>query len=137
MTAVIGDVHELISSLSSTGRRHVCANDLLTFFCEISGPYLSWVVDGTHRTILFGDQRVDTVQTVSHAKVILTMNEELEGGTESQRRLRSALLIDSSQYTEFHNLSCSSDRDTQNLTFREAGISHYNNAIYSMREIKF
>jgi hypothetical protein len=116
----MGDVHDLISSLSSTGRRHICTNDLLTFFCEISGPYLSWVVDSTHRTILFGDQRVDTVQTVAHIKAILTINEEIEGGTESRRRLRSALLIDCS-HTEFRNLSCSSDRDTQNLTFTEAG----------------
>ena len=124
LIAATGNVHELISSLSSTGRRHVCAKDLLTFSCEISGLYLSWVVDGAHRTILFGDQRVDTIQTVSQGKAILTMNEEIEGDTESRRRLRSALLIDSSQYyIGYHNLSCSSDRDTQNLTFREGGKS--------------
>ena len=121
LNTVIGDVHVLTSSLSSTGRSHVCSNDLLTFSCQVSGPYLSWIVDGTHRTILFGTQRVDTVQTVSNIKAILTMNEEIEGGAGSQRRLGSALLIDSSQYANFQNLSCSSVNNTKMLTFREAG----------------
>ena len=123
LNTVVGDVHMLTSSLSSTARNHVCNNELLTFSCEVSGPYLSWVIDSTHRTILFGTQPIDTVQTVSSTKAILTMNEEVDGGSEMQRRLRSVLLIDSSQYTNFSNLSCSTDRDTQVLTFREAGNS--------------
>ena len=120
---VVGDVHKLTSSLSSTARNHVCNNELVTFSCEVSGPYLSWVIDSTHRTILFGTQPIDTVQTVSNIKAILIMNEEISRDSEMQRRLRSALLIDSSQYTNFRNLSCSSDRDTQVLAFREAGNS--------------
>ena len=123
LNTVAGGVHELVSSLSSTGRNHVCNNELLTFSCEVSGPYLSWVIDSTHRTILFGHQPIDTVQTVSNIKAILTMNNEIEGGSELQRRLRSALLIESSQYTNFSNLSCSSEGDIRTLTFREAGNS--------------
>ena len=125
MHAVVGEVHELISSLSSTGRRHVCANEPLTFSCEVSGPYLQWMFDSTHRTILFGNQRIDTVQTFTdqNIKAILTMNEELGGDSELQRRLRSALLIESHEYTvaDSHNITCSSDRDMEILTFQVAG----------------
>lgn len=71
-----------------------------------------------HRTILFANQRIDTVQAVTgqNVKAILTVNDDLQQG--NSRRLGSALLIDSSQNTNFHNISCSSDVDRAMLSFQ-------------------
>ena len=117
---VLGEVHSLLSSLTSTGRLHTCTNEPLTFLCEVEGPYLQWVYNSVHRSILFADERVDTVQTVTgqDVKVILTKNNEIVG-SESRRRLSSALLISqSSPLTDSYNISCSSDDDMQMQYFR-------------------
>lgn len=106
----MGEVQSLVSSLTSTGRAHICIDEPLTFICEVEGPYLQWIYNSVHRTTLFANQRIDTVQAVTgqNVKALLTKNEELQGSSENRRRLGSALLIESSLDTDFHNISCSS-----------------------------
>ena len=95
--------------------------------------YLQWVLDSrfaAYRTILSGNQRIDTVQTIpsrnQSVKAILTMN--VAGTSELQRRLRSALLIETPQNdiiglsSHDINITCSSDTgDTQVQIFQVAG----------------
>ena len=124
---VSGEVRELISPLSSTGRNHVCANEPLIYSCEVHGAYLQWMLDHTPslRAILHGGLRVDTVQMISNQsiKAILMMNEQLNNVTAGDsKRLRSALLIDTSQFAGLHNISCSSNEgDVREQSFRVAG----------------
>ena len=126
-----GEVRELISPLSSTGRNHVCANEPLIYSCEIHGEYLQWMLDHTPslRAILHGGLKVDTVQMISNQtiKAILTMNEELNNVTAGEsKRLRSALLIDTSQIAGLHNISCSSNEgDVREQSFQVAGENNY------------
>ena len=88
----------------------------------MDGPYLQWTYN-SHRTILFANQRIDTVQAVpgQNVKALLTKNDKLQGSSEQQRRLGSALLIESSQAsqnTDFHNISCSSGEGMEVQSFR-------------------
>jgi hypothetical protein len=118
LIAVSGEVHELISSLSLTGRNHVCANEPLIYLCEVhvgAQEYLKWKVDSSesHRMILHTHQPVGTLEPNSNLSIIaiLTVNEELNNmGALNQirRRLRSSLLIDTPQIIGEHTFSCSS-----------------------------
>ena len=96
------------------------------FTCEIVGSRLDWRVDSIHRARYLDGNRVDEVRTVNGASIrfhsILTGNEEVTGTTGSRRRLTSTLIAELSQSsTSPHNISCSSDSETQLLQFQIAG----------------
>lgn len=80
------------------------------------------------RAILHGELKVDTVQVISNQsiKAILTMNEELNnnitGLPQTSKLLRSALLIETSQNTGSHTISCSSNEGNMLVqSFQVAG----------------
>ena len=112
------------SSLATTGRRHPCSGELLTFTCTVVGSRLDWSVDSIHRARYFDTNRVDEVRTVNGPSIrfrtILMGNEEVAGI--SNRRLTSTLIAELSQSsTSLHTISCSSNSETQLLQFQVAG----------------
>ena len=124
-TPVSGEASLHSASLESTRRIHPCSGELLVFTCETNGTYLDWKFDKVHRAIFFDDQSVDQVQTVSgqgfQLHSILTGNDALTG-TSATRRLNSVLILRLSESnTESHNITCSSDSETQVVRFRTAG----------------
>ena len=95
------------------------------FTCEVIGSRLDWRVDSIHRARFFGTNRVDEVRTVNGPSIkfrtILTGNEEVSGNT-GLRRLTSTLIAELSESsTTPHNISCSSDSETQLYKFQIAG----------------
>ena len=122
-----GEVQHFQSSLATTGRRHPCRGELLMFTCEVVGSRLDWRVDSIHRARYFDTNRVDEVRTVNGPSVrfrtILTGNEEVTGVT-GVRRLVSTLIAELSQSSaSLHNISCSSDSETQLYKFQIAGTA--------------
>ena len=120
------EVQHLQSSLATTGRKHPCGGELLTFTCEIVGSRLDWRVDSVHRARYFDTNRVDEVRTVNGPRIrfrtILMGNEEITGTIGSTRRLTSTLIAELSQSsTSPHSISSSSDSETQLLQFQVAG----------------
>ena len=132
---VSGVVQHFQSSLATTGRRHPCSGELLTFTCTVVGSRLDWRVDSNHRARYFDTNRVDEVRTVNGPSIkfrtILMGNEEVTETTGSTRRLTSTLIAELSQLsTSPHTISCSSDSESQLLRFQVAGKC-------SNREINF
>ena len=120
------EVQHFQSSLATTGRRHPCRGELLTFTCEVVGSRLDWRVDSIHRARYFDTNRVDEVRTVNGPSIkfrtILMGNEEVTGSTGLSRRLTSTLIAELSQSsTSPHSISCSSDLETQLLQFQVEG----------------
>ena len=118
----------LKSSLAVTGRRHACPGELLVFKCEVQGQFIKWTFNSGYRTIFFHDHDVNTVRIVSglHGiRAVLTGNDALPGDqpASSRRSLRSVLIIDSPLNGYSHNISCSSDTDTQKRHLQFAGIT--------------
>lgn len=125
---VSSEVRSFHSSLATTGRRHPCGDELLTFTCEVTGSRLDWRVDSNsvHRVRYFGTNRVDEVRTVNGVSIkfrtILTGNEEVTGTTGSSRQLTSTLIAELSQSSvSLHNISCSSNTQRQVLQVQVAG----------------
>lgn len=132
---VTSDVQSFRSSLATTGRRHPCSDELLTFKCEVVGSRLDWRVDSVHRARYSVTDRVDEVRTVNGPSIkFRTLLTDNKGAAGSNRRLTSILIAEPFQPSiSPHNISCSSDSETQLLQVQVAGNlidSHFDYIYY-------
>ena len=135
-----GSVTFLQSPLAATGRIHTCPEEPQVLICQVEGSYIRWTFDSNYRANLFHYHNVNTVRIVSEQhgiRAVLIGNDAIPESTGTVRRLRSALIIESSSALrgDVHNISCSSDSASQVHQTHVAGefVAKYSYILYLYR----
>ena len=96
----------------------MCAGEVVTFMCEVTGTMLLWITDPLeqHRLIFFNSTRVDEVRVAQGNKRAVLLNND-PTNVEGMRRLSSVLLVPvGSQMGSTINITCSSGVESQPIS---------------------
>ena len=120
-------VHQLYSSISSTGRSHGCVGELLTFTCTTNGAWIRWkLAVGTQpykeQSTFTSNDKINSVKINSALEDITAILSEIHANmTSEEANFTSVIFIKLNNNTLPGYIACSSSTDNATLQYGIAG----------------